>query len=564
MVSVWQELKTLFWLQLKLTMSMFRSRRTGEQIRAVMFLFKLVSFVFTVPLFVAMGIGLAVVSILFLSPQATYEAAILANNLMFFIWLLLPASYNSQMIERFEMSRLFVHPIRFRTIVIGSMVVSTLTMTGVWSVWIVLGEVVGLAWHQPLALPLIVIGALPTLVLLLLTGRIMEDLFDLVAGDRRLRGLMLALMTMPFMLCWLGQVIVQNASENFTDVTLLERFISRADLQRLSAADSPAAYLEILRPSRWLIWLPSSWPTAGMALATAGQWGRALAFLGGSLILVAALLWVHAAITGRLMRGAALSAGVARVRNRRARFWLPGPPTFWALFHKDWLYLWRSPGPRRALFSALIASFAVFVPLLADPPKIMHELIPLGVGALIVTVVGGTLNMSITSNLFGLIDREGFGTLALSSLDRRQVMLSSNLLVLLLVEAIYLPALLLVALITRYWPVLPLGLYLGLCMQVGGTPAYNLAAIVGPYRAQLAFKGRQRGSLWGLLAWAVSAVPVLALIVLPTIYWRPGLALTLPLGLVYGIGLYLLTLKPLATLLQRREYAIWQAVTEKE
>jgi hypothetical protein len=563
-MNTWTELKTLFWLQARLTLSMFRSRRTGEQIRAVMLLFRIVTFMFTIPLFVAMGIGLAVVSVLFLSPRATVEVAILANNLMFFFWLLLPASYNSQLVERFEMSRLFVHPIRFQSIVVGSMLVSMLTMTGVWSVCIVLGEIVGLAWHQPLALPLILAGSLPTLAILVLTGRIMDDLFDLVAGDRRLRGLMLALMTLPFMLCWLGQVIVQSTRENFADMAFFEQLSFWEKLEELNRVNSPSAYLEILQPSRLLIWLPSSWPTAGMALATAGQWGWALLFLCGSIVFVGLLLWVHAAVTRRLMQGAALGLGAARVRSRKAGRWLPGPPAFWALFHKDWLYLWRSPGPRRILFSALIATLAVFVPLVGDPPKIMHELIPLGLGALIVTMVSMTLNMGMASNQFGLVDREGFGTLAFSSLDRRQIILSANLLVLLLSGLLYLPMLLLIAIMTKYWPVVPLGLYLGLCMQIGGSPAYNLAAIAGPYRAQLKFRGRQRGNLWGMLAWTLSAAPVLALIVLPYVYWKPGWLLTLPLGLVYSAGLYALTLKPLANLLQRREHAILEAVTAQE
>ena len=96
------ELGTLFWLQFKLTWAMFRTRRTEERIRALLFVLKVLSFVFTIPLFVAMGVGLAMVSILFLSPQATYEIVILVNNFMFFIWLLLPASYSSQIVERFQ------------------------------------------------------------------------------------------------------------------------------------------------------------------------------------------------------------------------------------------------------------------------------------------------------------------------------------------------------------------------------------------------------------------------------------------------------------------------------
>ena len=99
------------------------------------------------------------------------------------------------------MSRLFPHPIRFRSIVVGSTLMSMLTMTGLWTMPILLGEVVGLAFHQPLALPLILLGALPTFALLVLTGRIMDDFFDLVAADRRLRALVLALVSLPLMLC---------------------------------------------------------------------------------------------------------------------------------------------------------------------------------------------------------------------------------------------------------------------------------------------------------------------------------------------------------------------------
>jgi hypothetical protein len=124
---------------------------------------------------------------------------------------------------------------------------------------------------------------------------------------------------------------------------------------------------------------------------------------------------------------------------------------------------------------------------------------------------------------------------------------------------------LVIALVTGYWPVLPLGLYTGLCLQIGGTPAYNLAAILGPYRTQLKFsRGRQRGNLWGILTWLISAPPILALIALPYVLWRPALALTLPLGAVYSLGLYALTLKPLARLLQRREHTILQAVIAEE
>jgi hypothetical protein len=567
---MWSELGTLFWLQWKLTRSMFRSRRAGARWRALTLLLRIVSFLFTIPTFVLMGTGLLVGLILF-SPQAAYEATMLANTLMFFIWLVLPASYNSQLVERFEMSRLFPHPIRFRSIVVGSTLMSMLTMTGLWTVPILLGEILGLAFHQPLALPLILLGALPTFALLVLTGRIMDDFFDLVAGDRRLRALVLTLLSLPFMLCWMGQYLVQYATENFSR---LAQFPFLEGLERLGEASGPSEFLEIARVSRLLTWLPPGWATAGMGLAVRGEWGRSLLFLALSTAFVALLLWTHAHVTRQLMQGAALSIGTERVRARnwrvRGHRWrMPGPPALWALFRKDWIYLWRSPMPRRLIFPSLVMAVAMVVPIWSiaqgDAPPALREVLSLIAGAFVITMSNMVVNLGITGNYFGTIDREGFETPAHSALDRRHVILSANLAVGLYAGLQIVVLLSVIAALSGSWAVFPLGLYLGLCLQVGGAPAYNLAAIVGPYRAQLKFsRGRRRGNLWGLLAWLVSAPPVLALIVLPYVFWKPGLALTLPLGAVYSLGLYALTLKPLARLLQRREYAILEAVTAEE
>ena len=91
--------------------------------------------------------------------------------------------------------------------------------------------------------------------------------------------------------------------------------------------------------------------------------------------------------------------------------------------------------------------------------------------------------------------------------------------------------LIVITVLTRSWTLLPMGLYLGLCLQIGSIPVCSLAAILAPYRTQLKFsRGRQSGSLWGMLAWLVSAPPVPAIILLPYVFWRPGLILTLPLA----------------------------------
>ena len=514
-----------------------------------------------------MGAGIAIISILLLSPQATYEFMMLVNNGLFFIWLVLPASYSSQIVERFEMSRLFAYPIRFRSIVVGSTVISLLTMTGVWSILILGGEIIGLAWHQPLALPLILLGVLPTFAVLVLSGRIMEDLFDLVAGDRRLRTLVITVMMLPFMLLGFGQSFIQAAIRNYDRIPFLQKLPIQDLLAQLSTAQNPSQFLEILRPSRVLMWLPAGWATAGMASASAGAWGRSALFLAVSVAAVGLLLWLHAGITQRLMQGAAVGLGAERVRSRESRFTgrLPGPPTFWALLHKDWTYLWRSPATRRMIFAGLLAMLpAVFI---LWQPGIegtdFQTYAPLVAGLMIVVMMSMMVNMNITSNYFGIIDREGFGALALSPVDRRQIIVAANATVFLVAAAMYTLVLSLVSVFTRAWVVVPLGLCLGLCMQISGSPLYTLASIIGPYRMQLQYTSgtRQRGNLWGMLAWFISGSPMGLLLVLPYILWKPALFVTIPVAFLYSVGLYAFTLKPLAKLLQSRENAILEAVT---
>ncbi|MBN2391863.1 MAG: hypothetical protein JXR84_14140 [Anaerolineae bacterium] len=564
---MWRDLKNLLWLQGRLTVAMFRTRRASEQLHVAGVVLRIVGFLFAIPFFIAMGAGIAAISILLLSPQATYELLMLVNNGLFFVWLILPASYSSQIVERFEMSRLFAYPVRFRSIVVGSTLISLLTMTGGWSVLILSGEIVGLAWQQPLALPIILLGTLPTFAVLVLTGRIMEDLFDLVAGDRRLRTLVLTVMMLPFMLLGLGQSFFQGLIQNYDQIAFLKKLPIQDLLSQLAAAQNVSQFLEILSPSRVLVWLPAGWTTAGMASASAGAWGRSILFLAISLAAVGLLLWLHAGITRRLMQGAAVGLGAERVHSRESRFAgrLPGPPTFWALLRKDWTYLWRSPATRRMIFAGLMsilpAIFILWQPSIEDTD--FHAIAPLAAGLFITVMLSMMINMNITSNYFGIIDREGFGALALSPIDRRQIIISANAIAFLVAMALYSLVLVLIGAFTHTWIVVPLGLCLGLCMQISGSPLYTLAAIIGPYRMQLQFTSgtRQRGNMWGMLAWLISGVPMALLLVMPYIFWKPALFVTIPVAILYSVVVYALTLKPLAMLLQRREHTILEAVT---
>ncbi len=561
------ELKTLFWLQGKLTLAMFRRKTAEGWMRIGQMLVVVLQLILTLPMALLMGLALAV-GLAMLSPRAAFEVTMLVNAGMGLIWLLLPSSYSGQMVERFEMSRLFPHPISFRGIVVGSTLIATLSITGLWTIPILLGEMVGLAWHAPLSLPLILLGALPTYALLALSGRIMEDLFDLVAGDRRLRNVMLAILVAPFMLLAVIQPILQLVTRNFEDTSILDRLIGPEIAERLSQVTGPSEFLEVLSLSRFLRWLPIGWGTAGMGLGGLGEWGQALLFLALALVAVGGLLWVHAGIARRLMQGVAVSIGAERVRSQGlGETRLPGPPELWTLARKDWIHLFRNPMPRRLLLAFAIMAISMMAPLATtgrgEAPSQILAALPLLVAAFLIFWVNMILNMSLTGDYFGVIDREGLATLALSPVDRRYVILSANLVVGLYMVAVLVVLLPIVAVLSGQWLILPLGLLLGICLQISCAPAYTLAAIIGPFRAQLKFQGRQRGTLWGFVG-LLASPPALLLIVLPYIYWRAGLWLTAPVALLYSVAVYALTLGPLARLLQRREHRILEAVTKEE
>ncbi|MGC9358467.1 MAG: hypothetical protein ACP5GX_11390, partial [Anaerolineae bacterium] len=530
--SLREELRTLFWLQWKLTLAMFRSRQAADRAWVVQLLLRLFQIVFTLPVFLLMGAGVALVMILFLTPEAAVEFTMVLNTFMLLFWLLLPASYNSQIMERFEMSRLFHYPVSFRGIVIGSTLVSLLSMTGLWTLPLLLGEIVGLIWHAPLAFPFILLGAVPTFALLVLSGRIMEDFFDLVAGDRRLRAAVLFLLSLPFILIWAGQYLIQLAPEILGDrISFLMPLF-----ERLEQAQSFSEALTILNLSRFLIWLPTGWTAAAMSLGVTDAWTRALFFLIISLIFVGAMLWAHGRITRRLMEGAALTIGPERVRTREGlRFPLPGPDAFWALFRKDWLYLRRSPLPRRFIFSVVIMIVAMSGSLLGIPRSEVGrgvlENLPIFIGVGVVLLIAMTVNTGLLGNYFGAVDREGFGMLALSGVNGRYVMISSVLATSIVAVGLYMLALVGVGLLTGRWMLLPLGLYLGICVQLGSAPVYLLSSIMWPYRTQLKFSRQSRGNLGnfvGFIAALVAMVPAVLLIVLPYVLWRPALILSLP------------------------------------
>ena len=237
------------------------------------------------------------------------------------------------------------------------------------------------------------------------------------------------------------------------------------------------------------------------------------------------------------------------------------------LFHKDWLYLTRSPITRRILFATPIAIIATGVGIwqvsnVVEPSNPMRQLIPI-VGAGFLLIITNLATATYTSNYFGSVDREGFASLMVSSVDRRYIWLSANLMTFVLAMLQSIVLLIIVAIVGRSWLVLPWGIIFAICLHIATAPAYNVTSILAPYRARMDFTN-QGGNIWIMFAWIIGTLPVGALCVVPLFFWTPGLFITMPIAGLYAVGVYWLTLKPLAGLVDRRTHQIMEAIVEDE
>jgi hypothetical protein len=118
-----------------------------------------------------------------------------------------------------------------------------------------------------------------------------------------------------------------------------------------------------------------------------------------------------------------------------------------------------------------------------------------------------------------------------------------------------------IAIVAHSWLVVPWGLCFAVCLFLSTIPAGNLTSVLAPHRARFAMGNANQGNLWLAVAWFLSIPPVCLLFMLPLVFWPQALAVTLPLAALYGVALYIITLKPVARLLDRHAHTVFEAVT---
>lgn len=564
------EVTTLLWLQWKLAAALFRTRRASAWARLGRLLMVLLLLVMLVPFFAFVGAGLAFLGAT-LSPQAALQLMLIVNTCLLGLWLVLPTMYSADLVERLDLPRLFIQPVSLRGLTVGSALVAMLNPLGLGTLLVLLGEAAGLTWHRPLALPLILAGTALTLVLFVLAGRLMEDLFDLVAADRRLRGLMVFLLMLPIFMVIIAsqffQVLVQPESGGSA---WLRRLIDDAlpAAQGLSFVQMLDGLLLHFRPSQVLLWLPAGPGTAAMALPAAGQWGPALLALAGAAALCVLLAWTHGRILGRMLQGAALHMSSEQVRSHGLAPDWPGAPAWWGIIGKDWAYMRRSPLTKQGLIGTpfLVVIFGILIwrmAIMLPPDSAWRQALPFLAGGMLLVSVNLAM-MNFSANYYGAVDREGFAGLMLAPVDRRWLLLSQGLVTLALTLVLTLPLLVLAAILFGVWALVPWGVLAMVCLHYSMLPAYELVGMVSPFRAQMTLSNKNQGNLWMVLAWCFASLPVLALTLLPWV-WSPAAAVAgLALAALYSAALYTFTLRPLAGFLGRRTFQILEVVAREE
>jgi hypothetical protein len=362
----------------------------------------------------------------------------------------------------------------------------------------------------------IAISALLFLAATLVIKALIDDVFDLIAEDRRLRMLALVIALLPVIVLVGGQFYFQSSVIGFNGEQV-QGINSVADLNR---------FIVDTNLSRYLIWQPGGWIARAAAAAAQGAYGSWLLWTGALLAFVLVGYAVHYGLLRRLFFGelvrvrARQRASDERVRAAGPRLPLVAAQTsqaFWGLLRADWAGFIRNPYTIRMAIAPVILGMmaVVFGSTMPGPPAFFAALI----GAMAVLV----LTMSYAHNIFGILDSPGLGSVLMAPVHLRLLLLSHNLLLTAAVVALAIGVGLLVGLINRDWQGLLALVGAALLVQFPMLSVCNLTSVYMPYKIDLE-KGRAAANesrtsfiaVFGVMAGAfVLTAPTVILVLVP-------------------------------------------------
>lgn len=551
------EVRTLLWLQGRLMRSSLRSGSRQDTLRLI-------------------GIGLLALAILpgtlafnagliwvyrVLSPAAAAEVIAILFSVIVLSWLLSPVS-NQQIVEPFNLPRLFQYPISLTGLIAGSLVVNVLSLGFIASVPFVLAVVVGMPRSLGSVVPILLAGLLFLAATVVLKALI-DDVFALIAEDRQLRTIALAVALIPVVFIvggelWLQASLMPNGQE--PDLNL----VSLADVNR---------FIVGLRISRFLTWQPGGWLGRAVGAAAAGHYGPWFGWTGLLFGFVGVGFALHYTMLRRLYFGelvrvrARRRAGDGQLRALRLRLPFVSPRTaeaLWGLLQADWRSFSRNPYTMRmAIAPVMVGLLAIFFAKMMPAP-------PAGIGAMVGGLAAFVLTMSYGHNLFGILDNPGLATVLQAPVRLRLLLLSHNLLLTVMALGLAVFGGVVVAALLNDLLAALAGFGAALALHVPMLAIGNLTSVYFPYKVDLE-RGRaaangSRSSVIAVFAvmggGALLAAPALLGVLLPfqlaPLLLPAGIVLAVAyLAALYG-GLFVLA----ARALEGRGEAIVAAITQ--
>lgn len=479
-MTIWTEIKNLVWLQWRLTVSSFRSGQKQDVLRILGYALLALLLIPGLIIFNALLIWVY----RSLAPWPASEVVTIIMSFIILMWLLTPAS-NTQLVEPFSMPKLFSFPISLNGLVLGSLVVNLFSVGFLAIIPFIIAASAGTIRSIPGVLPTL-ISAMLFLAMLLVLKSLIDDVFDLIAEDRRLRAIGIFVALIPVLFIVGGQLYFQSRI-----VPDIEGFFDASSFSDFTAGDLNSLIWDV-RLSRFLIWQPGGW--FGRAAGAAGV-GRYDLWAAWTFLLAAFVVFgyfAHRTMVSKLYFGELVRVQAkGRSNNKKLKSAGPRLPfvatessqALWAFLAADWRGFKRNPYTiRMAIGPVILGIMAVFFSSTMPGPAS-------GIAALLGFTAVTTVTLSYGHNVFGILDNPGLGTVLLAPVPARWLLVSHNMLLTALVAVMSFGAGLLVAIVSRD-PLAPLAaLGAAMLIQLITLSVCNFTAVLLPYKVDLE-KGR--------------------------------------------------------------------------
>lgn len=544
-VFSWSKVYWLFWLRLKLLLRGY-TRDWRRIVGGIVLL------LIAIPFLGGLALGTFAGYVALPSSQAT-ELLLLVLVGLYIFWSVLPLIEFS-VNEGLDVTKLTLYPLT-RIERMTSLLLATLLDIPTLGI-IALFFAILLGWSSPLTTLLIALPALFIIYIHIIgLSQLVLAAFMGLLRSRRYRDLTIILFALFGSICSIGQQVAARQIGHFDS-----HFFASIHL---------AQYLRFTPPGM-----------AGWAITRAndGDWLTALGWLAASAVLLVPLLWlwmvvlerglataetagastrrarrhpqanaaIPAATPGANHRAALPATSATATEARRGRALLPLPVQ--AIFVKDLRYFWRDPQLKASMLSSLFILIVIVV-----GPIFGSDRGPGGVRSwtvLFSCIAPLFLAMNFSLNIFGL-ERQGLTSLFLFPVLPQHILWGKNLAIAavafgeqVLVAAAF-------AIITGGWSYYLPALFVGAAAIAVMLGCGNILSVLLPFRtAQFKMGSSASGSpesgclrsimgMFSLLVTLVILSPVIAGVLIPILLREPAiLAATLPLALLYGIGIH--------------------------